>query len=75
MIGRYDISSHLMSVVIHVAIFGGLFVAFDFPTPVHPAVPLAIEATLVAEAEMLVPPPPPRVEREPEPEPALEQQR
>ena len=67
MIGRYDIASHLMSVVIHVAIFGGLFVAFDFPTPAHPALPLAIEATLVTEAEMSAPPP--RVEREPEPEP------
>lgn len=68
MIGRYEIASHLMSVVIHVAIFGGLFLAFDFPTSVQPAIPLAIEATLVTEAEIPAPPPPP-VEREPEPEP------
>ena len=65
MIGRYEIASHLMSVVIHVAIFGGLFLAFDFPTPVQPAIPLAIEATLVTEAEIPAPP----VERAPEPEP------
>ena len=68
MIGRYEIASHLMSVVIHAAIFGGLFLAFDFPTPAQPAIPLAIEATLVTEAEVSAPPPPP-LEREPEPEP------
>lgn len=68
MLDRYDIASHLMSAVIHVIIFGGLFLAFDFPSTVYPSVPLAIEATLVTEAELPAPPPPPAVEPEPEPD-------
>jgi colicin import membrane protein len=64
---RYQIIPTVMSIVIHVLIFGGLFVAFDFSRPVMPAMPLAIEATLVTEDAP--PPPPPVVEPEPEPEP------
>ena len=70
MFERYHIDATFMSVVIHVAIFGGLFLAFDFPTPVRPAVPLAIEATLVTESE--TPPPEPEPQPEPEPEPPPE---
>ncbi len=68
MLDRMQLGATVMSVLVHVVIFGGLFIAFDFPTPVRPAVPLAIEATLVTEAE-LPPPPPPEPEPEPEPEP------
>ena len=64
---RYQIIPTVMSIIIHVLIFGGLFVAFDFSRPVMPAMPLAIEATLVTEDAP--PPPPPVVEPEPEPEP------
>ena len=46
---RYQIIPTVMSIIIHVLIFGGLFVAFDFSRPVMPAMPLAIEATLVSE--------------------------
>jgi colicin import membrane protein len=66
---RYNIIPTVVSTLIHVLIFGGLFVAFDFPTPVQPARPLLIEATLVTEES---PPPPPPVVSEPEPEPEPE---
>jgi len=66
----YGIIPTILSVLTHVLIFGGLFFAFDFARPVHPTVPLAIEATLVTEADM--PPPPPPVVNEPEPEPEPE---
>jgi len=69
MFDRYQVVATIMSVLVHVLIFGGLFLAFDFPSPVRPAVPLAIEATLVTEAELEQPPPPPP---EPEPEPESE---
>jgi len=65
----YGIIPTILSVLTHVLIFGGLFFAFDFSSPVHPTVPLAIEATLVTEADMPPPPPPPPVVKEPEPEP------
>ena len=48
----YGIIPTILSVLTHVLIFGGLFFAFDFSSPVHPTVPLAIEATLVTEADM-----------------------
>lgn len=72
MFERYHIDATFMSVVIHVAIFGGLFLAFDFPTPVRPAVPLAIEATLVTESESPPPEPEPQPAPEPPPEPEPE---
>jgi colicin import membrane protein len=64
---KYNIIPVFLAAVFHVLTFGGLVVAFDFSRPAHPAVPLAISATLVVEAEL--PPPPPKKEPEPEPEP------
>jgi len=52
-----------------VLIFGGLVVAIDFTRPAYPAVPLAITATLVVEADLPKPPPVEEPEPEPEPEP------
>ena len=34
-------------------IFGGLVVAIDFTRPAYPAVPLAITATLITEADVV----------------------
>ena len=65
MIDRYQLDATAMSVLVHVAIFGGMFLAFDFRVPVRLAVPLVIEATLVTEVE----PSPVQPEPEPEPEP------
>ncbi|MED5461748.1 MAG: hypothetical protein VYC03_03955, partial [Pseudomonadota bacterium] len=65
MIDRYQLDATVMSVLVHVAIFGGMFLAFDFRAPVRLVVPLAIEATLVTEVE----PSPVQPEPEPEPEP------
>lgn len=62
---RYNIIPVTVSVLLHVLLFGGLFVVLDFTSPSRPPVPLAIEATLVSEAELRQPPP----VREPEPEP------
>ncbi len=42
----------LLAILLHVAIFGVMFVTFDWARPVHPPTPLAIEATLVTEAEL-----------------------
>ncbi|MDX1403803.1 MAG: cell envelope integrity protein TolA [Woeseiaceae bacterium] len=63
---KYNIIPMFLAVVVHVLIFGALFVAIDFSRPAYPAVPLAISATLVTEAEL---PPPAAAEPEPEPEP------
>jgi colicin import membrane protein len=65
---QYGIIPGILSVLVHLLLFGSLFVAFDFARPVQPAVPLAIEATLVS-ADDAPPPPPPPPEPEPEPEP------
>ena len=50
-------------------VFGGLVVAIDFTRPAYPAVPLAITATLITEADLPKPPPVEEPEPEPEPEP------
>lgn len=65
---KYNIIPVFLAAVFHVLTFGGLVVAIDFSDPVRPAVPLAISATLVSEAE-LPPPPPPKKDPEAEPEP------
>lgn len=56
--------------VLHVGIFGATIFAFDFSRPAHPAMPLAIEGTLVSEDDIRRPPPEP----EPEPEPDISEQ-
>jgi colicin import membrane protein len=67
---QYGIIPGILSVLVHVLLFGSLLVVFDFARPVQPAMPLALEATLVTEAdEPPPPPPPPREEPEPEPDP------
>lgn len=67
----YNIIPVTTAALLHVLVFGGLLVAFDFSKPSRPHIPLAIEATLISEAEL--PPTPPVVEApEPEPEPAPE---
>jgi colicin import membrane protein len=62
---KYNIIPLFLAGIFHVLVFGGLVVAIDFTRPAYPAVPLAITATLIAEADL---PKPPSVE-EPEPEP------
>jgi colicin import membrane protein len=69
---QYGIIPGILSVLVHVLLFSGLFVVFDFSSPVQPAMPLAIQATLVTEEETSPPPPPPPPEPAPEPEPEPE---
>ena len=64
---KYNIIPVFLAGIFHVLVFGGLVVAIDFTTPAYPAVPLAITATLITEADL--PKPPPVEEPEPEPEP------
>jgi len=64
---KYNIIPVFLAGIFHVLIFGGLVVAIDFTRPAYPAVPLAITATLITEAD--IPEPPPVEEPEPEPEP------
>ena len=55
---RHGILPGILSILVHVVLFGGLFLAFDFSRPVQPAVLLAIEATLVTEQVLEEPAPP-----------------
>ena len=55
----------------HGLVFAGLIYAFDFSRPMNPAVPLAIQATLVQEDDVAQPAPPPIEEPEVEPEPEI----
>ncbi len=64
---KHNIIPIFLAGIFHVLIFGGLLVAIDFTRPAYPAVPLAITATLITEADL--PKPPPVEEPEPEPEP------
>lgn len=67
---KYNIIPVFLAAVLHVAVFGALFVAVDLTRSAYPAVPLAIRATIVSEREIATPPPPePEPEAEPEPEP------
>jgi colicin import membrane protein len=62
-----------LAVILHVLVFGSLFVAFDFDRDAPPPLPLAIKASLVTDDATLPPPPPPPVEEQPEPEPEVQQ--
>ena len=64
---KYNIIPVFLAGVFHVLVLGGLVVAIDFSKPAYPAMPLAITATLLTEAD--IPEPPPDKEPEPEPEP------
>ncbi len=67
---RKNLGPISMAVLLHVALFGSMLVAFDFARPT-PITPMAIQATLVVEdsAEALPPPAAPIQEPEPAPEP------
>lgn len=75
----YNIIPVTLAALLHVLVFGGLIVVIDFSRPTRPAVPLAIEATLVTAEDLVRQPPPepePVVEPDPGPDPAeLERQR
>ena len=66
---KYNIIPVFLAGIFHVLMFGGLVVAIDFTRPAYPAVPLAITATLITEADLPKPPPVEEPEPEPEPEP------
>ncbi len=46
-----------LAVLLHVMLFGSLFVAFEFSSPAMPAMPLAIKGTLVTDNAVSIPPP------------------
>lgn len=66
---KHNIIPLFLAGVFHVLVFGGLVVAVDFSTPAYPAVPLAITATLIMEADLPKAPPVEEPEPEPQPEP------
>jgi colicin import membrane protein len=72
----YNIVPVLLAGLLHALILAAMLFALDFTRPSRPAVPLAINASLVSEADMARAPqveePPPQVEPEPEPEPEQE---
>jgi len=65
----YNVIPMTLALLLHVIVFGSLFVAFDWSRQTPRVIPLAITATLITETGAVVPPP---VEREPEPLPAPE---
>jgi colicin import membrane protein len=69
----YNIVPVLLAGLLHALILAAMLFALDFTRPSRPAVPLAINASLVSEADMARAPqveePPPQVEPEPDPEP------
>jgi colicin import membrane protein len=67
---KYNIIPNFMAALVHLVVFGSLFLVLDLSSPTRAAMPLIIEATLVTEDE--IPPPPPPVDEEPEPEPEPE---
>ncbi len=69
---KHNIIPLFLAGVFHVLVFGGLVVAIDLSTPAYPAVPLAITATLIVEADLPAPPPVEVPEPEPEPDTAAE---
>lgn len=66
---KHNIVPLFLATVFHVLIFGGLVVAIEFSSPAYPAVPLAITATLITEADLPKVPPVEEPEPEPQPEP------
>jgi colicin import membrane protein len=71
---KYNIIPAFLAAIFHVLVFGGLVVAIDFTKPAYPAVPLAITANLITEADLPEPPPVEEPEPEPEPEPDTSEQ-
>lgn len=56
--GELPVIPVLLAILLHVGIFAVMVVAFDFSRSQRPVTPLAIEATLVTEAQLPPPPPP-----------------
>lgn len=56
--GEVPVIPVLLAILLHVGIFAAMVVAFDFSRSHRPVTPLAIEATLVTEAQLPPPPPP-----------------
>lgn len=66
-----------LALLLHVILFGALFVVIDFRSRSMPPMPLAIKGTLVTESAVVIPPktePAPQAEPEPEPEPPPKQE-
>lgn len=66
-----------ISVLLHAALFASLIVAFDFDRTPDLAIPLAVNATLVTENAVVIPPEvkaPPEVEKPPPPQPDTQEQ-
>lgn len=69
---RHNVIPVFLAVILHVVVFGSLFVAFDFSRSAPLAVPLAIKGSLVTADSMITPPavveaPPKPVEPPPKP--------
>jgi colicin import membrane protein len=67
-----NLLSITLALLLHVALFGSLVVVLDFGRSPDIAIPLAINATLITENAVVVPPPvrePPKVEVPPKSEP------
>jgi colicin import membrane protein len=67
---KYNIIPTFLAGSLHVLLFAGMVLVYDFSRPIQPAVPLAINATLMTEDD--IPTPEPIVEPPPEPEPVVE---
>ncbi|MDJ0939627.1 MAG: cell envelope integrity protein TolA [Woeseiaceae bacterium] len=68
---RFNIIPATFAVLLHVVLVGSFYLTFDWTRRTPPAVPLAIEATLVTDSAVVIPPPP--IEQEPvaDPEPEI----
>lgn len=69
---KYNVVPVVLAALLHCLIFGSVLFALDFSRPAPPATPLAIQATMVAEAPVAQQSAP---EPAPEPEPDLEAER
>ncbi|HET6630269.1 MAG TPA: cell envelope integrity protein TolA [Woeseiaceae bacterium] len=49
---EHNVIPVLLAILLHAGIFAAMVVAFDWSRPIHPPTPLAIEATLVTEAQL-----------------------
>lgn len=65
----YNVVPFTLALMLHVVVFGSLFVAFDWSRQTPRVLPLAMTATLITESGAVIPPP---IEREPEPLPEPE---
>lgn len=66
---QYNIIPVTMAAIFHVVVVASLVFAFDFDRRNYPVVPLKLQATLVSEEEIKVPPPVAKPPPEPAPDP------